>query len=161
MTLPTTEQRARPSSPAEEPLGAGLRYDYADAVEVNLREGDNRTAERMVRTGLEQGPAVLGRVLLFVHRHVLRFRLGPVASPKHVVGWQIVMNEPDVLYLRAEGSLFEGVLVARRTDENVARLTTFVAYQRPLARIVWAIVGPVHRRVAPHLMERAALTRAE
>jgi hypothetical protein len=123
---------------------------------VDLREGDNRTAERVVRTGLEQGPAVLGRVFLFVHRHVLRFRLGPPLSPKHVVGWQIVTNEPDVLHLRAEGSLLNGVMVARRTDENVARLTTFVTYQRPLARIVWAIVGPVHRKAAPYLMERAA-----
>jgi len=160
MTLSTTDQRARRTSPADEPLGAELRYDYADAFEVNLREGDSRTAERVVRTGLEHASPALGRVVLTVHRHVLRFRLGPVTSPKHIVGWQITTNEPDVLCLKAEGSLLDGMMVARRTD-NVARLTTLVTYQRPLARIVWAVVGPVHRKIAPHLMERAALTPAE
>ena len=156
MTLSTTDQRARRTSPADEPLGAELRYDYADAFEVNLREGDSRTAERVVRTGLEHASPALGRVVLAVHRHVLRFRLGPVSSPKHVVGWQIATNEPEVLCLKAEGSLINGVMVARRTGDNVARLTTFVTYQRPRARIVWAIVGPVHRKMAPNLMERAA-----
>jgi hypothetical protein len=72
------------------------------------------------------------------------------------VGWQITTNEPDVVRLEAEGPLINGVMVARRTDENVARLTTFVAYQHPLARYVWVVVGPLHRRVAPYLMQRAA-----
>ena len=157
MTLPMTDQaKARRASATEEPLGVALRYDYADAFEVSLRDGDNRTAELVVRSGLEHAPAVLGRVVVFAHRHVLRFRLGSVLSPKHVVGWQITTNEPDVVRLEAEGPLINGVMVARRTDENVARLTTFVAYQHPLARYVWVVVGPLHRRVAPYLMQRAA-----
>jgi hypothetical protein len=160
MTLPTTDQpSAWRSSPVAEPLGAALRYDYADSFEVAIRESDARTAERVVRTGLEHAPAIVGWVVVFTHRHVLRFRLGPASSPKHIVGWQITTNEPDVLCLKAEGSLVDGMMVARRTEDNVARLTTFLSYQRPLARFVWAIVGPVHRRVAPYLMERAASSR--
>ena len=162
MTLPTTDRhRARRTSPAGEPLGAGLRYDYADAFEVELGQGDDRTAEQVVRSGLGHAPRAMGKVFLLAHQYVLRFRLGPVSSPKHVVGWQIVTNEPDVLVLRAEGPLMDGMMVARRGRENTARLATFVVYQRRLARIVWAIVGPVHRRVAPYLMERAAIRPAE
>lgn len=162
MTPSTTDRhRARRSSPAAEPLGAGFRFDYADAYEVALGVGDDRTAEQVVRTGLGHAPHALGAAVLLAHRHVLRFRLGPVTSPKHVVGWQIATNEPDVLVLKAEGPLMHGVMVARRGRDSTARLTTYVSYQRPLARLVWAIMGSVHRRAAPYLLERAAIRPAE
>jgi len=36
-------------------------------------------------------------------------------------------------------------------------LTTSLRYRRPvLARVVWICVGPLHRRIAPYLLERAA-----
>jgi hypothetical protein len=50
-----------------------------------------------------------------------------------------------------------GIIVAQRVDPTSARLTTFGCYTRPLpGRLIWAVAGPLHRRIAPYLMERAA-----
>ena len=158
MTLPMTDRpRVRRTSPADEPLGAALRYDYADAFEVTLPEGDRRSAEQILRAGLQGAPSALRSTILVVHRHVLRFQLGPVTSSDHVLGWQITMSEPDVARLETSGPLTDAALVARRIGERTARLTTFVVFRRPtLARLVFPFVAPVHRRVAAYLMQRAA-----
>ncbi|WNG90812.1 hypothetical protein [Mycobacterium sp. ITM-2016-00318] len=75
------------------------------------------------------------------------------------MGWKIVDADHDSIRLGAEGPLIEGVLVARRT-RSAAALETSVTYRRPLvARLVWAAVGPVHRRVGPYLLRRATASR--
>jgi hypothetical protein len=163
MKLQSTEHqfpRVRRTSVVEEVAGQS-RYDYADAFEATLRRGDHRTAEQVIRDGLEHAPPRLRATIVIVHRHVLRFRLGPISSPNHVVGWRVVTSEPDVVRLETTGPLIAATLVGRRVGTTTARLTTFVRYQRPLARIVWAVVGPLHRRVAPYLMARAAARPAE
>jgi hypothetical protein len=152
-------QRARRCS-VEEPPAGHSRYDYTDAFEVTLPEGDSRSAEQLIRDGLEHAPSALRSVVLVVHRRVLRLRLGVSSSPNHIVAWQITASEPDMVRLEAAGTLIAGALVGRRIGGRTARLTTFVSYQSPLARLVWPMVAPLHRRVAPYLMERAA-RRAE
>jgi hypothetical protein len=34
-------------------------------------------------------------------------------------------------------------------------VTTNLHYVRPIARLLWAVVGPIHRRVLPYLLKRA------
>jgi hypothetical protein len=46
--------------------------------------------------------------------------------------------------------------VGRRADASSTRLTTLLVFRRPAARVVWALVGPLHRRIAPYLLARAA-----
>jgi hypothetical protein len=142
---------------ADEPLLGGDRYDYADAFEARVADPDNRSAEDWVRSGLEQAPWVIRRGVVVVHRFVIGFRLAPRSSPDHVLGWRIVTSRPDLVQLEAVSPLVRGVIVARRPDETSAVLTTFLFRTQPvLARLVWAIVGPVHRRAAPYLLRRAA-----
>jgi hypothetical protein len=152
MKLPNAEdgttQRARRCS-VEEPPEGHAHYDYADAFEVTLADGDPRSAEQVVRDGLARAPSALRSVILIAHRRVLRLNVGPDF-------WPIVASDPDMVRLEAAGLLIAGALVARRIGGRTARLTTFVTYQGPFARIVWPIVAPLHRRVAPYLMERAA-----
>ena len=137
-----------------EPLIGG--YDYADAFEVDLAGGDTRPAGQVFQAGLVGAPRVLRRTVLIAHRYLLRFRLGPASGGDDVFGWQILTREPDVIRLQAAGPLMRGVLVARRIGPTRAALTTSLYYERPrLARIIWAIVGPLHRRIAPYLLERA------
>ena len=93
-----------------------------------------------------------------VHRHILGFRLGPASSPEHVLGWQIVTRESDAITLETSGPLMRGVLVARRTPAAAA-LNTFVYYRRPSTRVIWTCISPLHRAVAPYLMNRAASAR--
>jgi hypothetical protein len=160
MTLPDTEAGHTRRCEVVDPLTRQSPFDYADAFEVTLRDGDGRTAEEIFRAGMQSTPSRLGGLVLLAHRHVLGFRLGPPESPNHIVGWQITRSEHDLLQLRADGPLFTGTMVARRVDERTARLTTSLVYRQPHARIVWAIVGPVHRGLAPRLLRHAALRSA-
>jgi hypothetical protein len=132
------------------------RCDYADAFEVALPSADGRSAEELVRAGLQNVPRWLGATVLFAHRHVLRFDLAPLAAPNHLLGWEIAERASDRITLRATGPLLDGVLVAKRIPPSTAVLETFVSYRRPVARMVWAAVAPIHRAVVPVLLRRAA-----
>ena len=102
------------------------------------------------------GDAAGGGIVLWIHRHVLRFRLGPPSSADHVIGWPIVRSDPDEIVLTTSGPLMRGELTLRRLDGRRATLTTRLHYRHKIAaRTVWVMVGPLHRVVAPRLMERA------
>ncbi|ETB26582.1 hypothetical protein O977_23405, partial [Mycobacterium avium subsp. paratuberculosis 10-5975] len=64
----------------------------------------------------------------------------------------------DEVVLAARGPLMDARLTLRREDGRRAVLTTRLHYRHKLAaRAVWALVGPLHRIVAPRLMRRAAV----
>jgi hypothetical protein len=152
--VPVVRRRA---VPAEEPLIGTDRYDYADTFEVRMPEPDARSAEEVARAALEQAPRAVRWIIHSVHRYVVRFRLGPSSSRTHVIGWKIVSSQPEAIVLETASPLVRAVIVARRTDPTVAVATTYLFFARPTAaRIVWAVVGPLHRRIAPYLLERAA-----
>jgi hypothetical protein len=95
-----------------------------------------------------------------IHTMVLRFRLGPLASGDHIFGWRVMASDSEVLHLEAEGPLMRGIIVGRRAHPSTVVFTTFVVYmQRLPARIIWALVGPLHRLTVPYVLELAA--RAE
>jgi hypothetical protein len=130
--------------------------DYTDVFEVPIHHGDARTAEQTFRDALGREPGALGGVVLWVHRHVLRFRLGAPSDGDHVIGWRIVRSDPDEIVLQTAGPLMLGELTLRRRGGR-ATLVTRLHYRRKLAaRTVWAMVGPLHRALAPRLMQRAA-----
>ena len=138
-----------------EPLTAGDRPDYADAYRIRLAQPDPRSAEQWIRDALERSTAVRW-IVLVVHRHVLRFRLGPL-DDDHVIGWSILTSVHDEVRLQATSSLFRGEIHGRRDDPRTATITTSLHYGRPvLSRLIWACVGPLHRRIAPFLLGRAA-----
>jgi hypothetical protein len=131
--------------------------DYADAFELTIPEPDDRPVEQWMRAGLEGAPAAVRTLIVLVHRHVLRLKLGRPADRSRVLGWRIAEAGDDVVRLRASGTLADAVIIGRRIDAPGIRLTTALSYRRPaLASVVWAVVGPLHRRIAPLLLERAA-----
>jgi hypothetical protein len=137
----------------------GGHYDYADSFEVDVPEADARTPEQAFRAALARGPSVARYVPVVpvVHQHILRFRLGPLDSADHLFGWQVVTSTPTVLRLEAAGPLLRGTIVGRKTDSSTLAFTTFVDYVRPVpARVIWTLVSPLHRLIAPHLLEWAA-----
>lgn len=144
--------------PVDEPLLGDDRYDYADAFEIDAREADPRSAEEFARYALEQASAPMRWVIRFVHTRLLLLRLAPLGSPDHVLGWEVTRSEPDVVQLEARSPLLgRGVIVGRRVSPTSTRITTFVVFARPVVRrVVWTMVGPLHRTVAPYLLERAA-----
>ena len=131
--------------------------DYADAFELPMSETDHRTAEQWLRAGLEQAPAAVRTLIVLVHRHVLRLELGRPTDRSRVLGWRIAEADDDVVRLEAAGTLAYAVIIGRRIDAPGIRLTTALSYRRPaLARVVWTVIGSLHRRIAPLLLERAA-----
>ncbi|WAJ45889.1 DUF2867 domain-containing protein [Mycobacterium sp. Aquia_216] len=142
---------------AEGTLTGETAADYTDVFEVPLLNGDARGAEQMFRDALGSAAGAGGGLVLWIHRHVLRFRLGPYSSPDHVIGWPIVHSDHDEIVLTTSGPLMRGELTLRRQDGRRATLTTRVHYGRKIAaRMVWTVVGPLHRVVAPRLVQRAA-----
>ena len=141
---------------AEEPLIGSDRYDYADAFEIRMPEPDTRTAEELGRFALEKAPWAIRWTIWIAHRYLLRFRLGPRSSPEHILGWRILASEPGLIHLEAVSPLLRGVIVGRKPDPTCSVITTYVFYKRPVARFLMRIAGPLHRRIAPYLMERAA-----
>jgi hypothetical protein len=141
-----------------EPLIGDDSYDYADAFEVRVPASDGRSSEEFARFALEEAPWTVRETVWLVHRYLLRLQLGPRSSPEHVLGWPVLVSEPDVVQLRAESPLLgRGVIVGRRLGPTRAVVTTYLFFTRPaLARPLWRLVGPLHRRVAAGLMTRAA-----
>lgn len=130
--------------------------DYVDVFEVPITAGDARTAEQAFRDGVGDKPGARGKLVRWVHRHILRLRLGTARSPDHIIGWPIIRSEPDELVLATDGPLMRGELTLRQ-DGGRAVLTTRLHYRhRTAARAVWALIGPLHRVVAPRLMARSA-----
>ncbi len=135
---------------------AATGVDYTDVFEVPMAQGDSRTAEQAFRDAVGNHPGSGGKLVVWIHRHVLRFRLGPYSSPQHIIGWPITRSDRDVLVLTTGGPLMRGELTLRRRDGRVA-LTTRVQYAHKFAaRAVWAVIGPLHRDVAPQLVKRIA-----
>jgi hypothetical protein len=70
----------------------------------------------------------------------------------------VVTSTPEVLRLEAAGPLLRGMIVGRKTDSSTLAFTTFLEYVRPApARVIWTLVGPLHRLIAPRLLERGAI----
>jgi len=131
--------------------------DYVDVFEVPIRSVDSRTAEQALRDAVGQTPEALGAAVLWIHRHILGFRLGPVSSPEHVIGWSIIRSDTDRIVLAANGPLMHGESDLRRQDGRRAVLTTRVHYRHKFAaRAVWRVIGPLHRAIAPRLLRDVA-----
>jgi len=149
--------KARQVEVTERPLRGDERYDYADAFEIRAAAPSPLSAEGFARLALEASPRPIRWGLYTLLRHVIRLRLAPRSSADHVLGWPVTVSEHDVVQLEAESALIRGIIVGRRVDETLARVTTFVVYKRPLAaRAMWTVASPLHRLVARRLMERAA-----
>ena len=136
-------------------------YDYADTFELRLSQPDTHSAEEWVRAALEQSaPAVRG-VIRFVHGRVAGFALSD--EPDSILGWRTVSSTRDVLHIATSGPALRADIVARRASDTTATVSTFLFYKRPRTRLLWLVIGPLHRRVAPYLLLRAAahLTRAD
>lgn len=134
-------------------------YDYADCFELRLAQPDGHTAEQWVRAALEQAAPSVRALVRFVHGRVAKFSLS--TDPRNVLGWETVSMTPDAFHIETRGPALRADIVARRTCGTTATVTTFLFYERRSTRLLWLVIGPLHRRVAPYLLRRAAahLTR--
>lgn len=128
---------------------------YAYACEISASPLDERTAEAWLRAMFEESPASLRRFVVAGWILVLRLRLGPRRSPDHVLGWKVLSTTPDVAVIGVQGATLSAHHVMRIDGTTVVHVT-FVRYDRPAGRILWAASAPIHVRVIPFLMNHAA-----
>jgi hypothetical protein len=157
----TSELSAQRVDPGVQTPDGVDRFDYADAFEIRLPTPDERTAEEWMRSALDEAPGPVHGTIRVAHRFVLGFHLEPRSAPGNLMGWPVVSSVPDLIHLRATSPLMRGDLVVRRDGPMGTTLVTYLSFNRPRAgRLIWMAVGPVHRRIAPYLLERAAAGKA-
>lgn len=126
----------------------GHRYDYADSFEVQLPEPEVQPPENWVRAGMNDSSAVV---------EWISDRLGMSERSGHAAGrvddGRVIRSTNDVVEIEWSVPLMRVIVVGRRIEPSGRRLTSFLYYQRPaLARLVWAVVGIGHRRMARRLI---------
>jgi hypothetical protein len=130
-------------------------YSYATSFQVTGIGQSGRSPERWARAAFEEAPQAMRWFVLCGWVHVLRFRLGSRQSSAHVLGWRIVSDSTDRMVLEVHSPLATAKKVVRVEPSSVT-MTTFVHYERPLGRAIWASVMPVHHRTEPYLLGHAA-----
>lgn len=146
--------RVRRVAVAPEPLVDRAGLDYADAFELRLDAPDDHSAEQWMRAALEQSHPAVRRLIRLVHGRIARFSLS--TDPDSLLGWRTLSSTPDALHVMTSGPMLRAEIVARRTSATTATVTTFLFYERRSTGVLWLVIGPLHRRVAPYLLRRAA-----
>lgn len=126
---------------------------YEDTFHVAT--GGPRSPEEWARAAFEGAPPPVRLFLLFGWRAVLGLRLGPRPSAEHVLGWRITNSGSETIHLTSRSPLMAAQLVMRVEGPGVT-LSTHVSFEGRGGRPVWALVGPIHRRLIPYLLGRAA-----
>lgn len=129
-------------------------HDFACAYEVVIDPTDGRSSEEWARAAWEGAPTPLRWFMLAGWRFVLGLHLGPRSSPDHVLGWQIVERDPDRTVCQLRSGFLSALNTFRRADGRLV-WSTFVTYDRPVARIIWPPASVMHR-----ILVRVALRRA-
>jgi hypothetical protein len=147
--------RARRIPVTADPRDLDGPVDYVDGATVEVPVGDGRSPEQWFRSVFEGAPAALRAVMNVGWRFGLLLRLAPRTSPAHILGWRIVSSAPEVARVEAESVLLHSRLVLRLSDGAVV-MTSNIRFRRASGRAVWLLAGPVHRRIVPYLLGRAA-----
>jgi hypothetical protein len=129
--------------------------DYEEMFVAQAKDAKRFSAERWARSAIEGTPVMRRQAPRLWH--ALRLRMGPRPSPDHVNGWKIAANEDDWIRLEAASS-YASIHVIVRVEADEVQEAMFISYDRAIARPIWAIVGPFHRRAMPSLLRYAVKT---
>jgi hypothetical protein len=132
------------------------RPDYGSVVELVAPDGPAESARWWARAVFEGAPAPVRWFLRVGWSLVLRLAIGPPAAAGHVLGWSIEHDAPDLIILAARGKLVTAHNLVLLAGDRV-RWVTFVRFEHPVARAVWAVAAPVHHQTIPRLLRRAAI----
>ena len=128
------------------------RVDYVDACTASVPNAAGRSAEEWARVVLEQTSLGQRAPVLWT---ALGLRLGPRPSPGHIQGWRIAGRGDD--WIRAEtSSWYASAQAVCRVDDAHVSVALFLRYDRPVAAAIWFLVGPLHRRGLPVMVQQAA-----
>lgn len=131
------------------------RIDYESAFSVAADPADGRSAEQWARA-MYESPPTAERLIVWYGWKALTAQLGPYPSNDHVLGYRIEANERDLICFSVQWALGLACDLVLYLAPSTAVLATFVKLKRPAARIVWPMAVPVHERIVPRWLSRAA-----
>jgi hypothetical protein len=131
------------------------RVDYMDAFRVDLALDATVSGEEWAREMLEAAPAKTRRELRRGWP-LLGLKLESRGAEGSILGWRVRHSDAEFALLGAESRIGMPAELLFRPEPGGLLFATFVQQKNPLARIVWAAIGPHHRRVVPALLRRAA-----
>jgi hypothetical protein len=131
------------------------RVDYEDAFAVDVGPTHTRSAEQWVREILEGAPSNV-RLKLLSGWSAIGIKLRLPGSDRTVLGWDIRSSDPDCALLGADSRVgMPGELLLRREDNRLL-FATFVRYDNPIARALWASIEAAHVRTVRSILELAS-----
>jgi hypothetical protein len=152
----SASRRVRVTTPRSDSDAEPTGYDFACAYEIAVPSSDKRSSEEWARDIWEGAPAPLRWFMLAGWRFVLRLRLGPMHSPDHILGWRIVSRSADEIVCQLGSRFLDAHNSFRRVD-GMFVWSTFVGYERPMARVIWPVASPLHRLLVRISLRRAAV----
>ena len=135
--------------------GQPKAHDFSCAYEIAISPGDSRSSEQWGRAVWEGAPPLLRWFMLAGWRLVLGLRLGPRPSPDHILGWQIASRGVDDTVCELRSGFLTAYNVFRTTDGRFV-WSTFVTYDRSVARLIWLPVSLLHRFIVRVAIRLAA-----
>jgi hypothetical protein len=130
------------------------RVDYMDAFRVDLPGGPALSGEEWARETLE-GASSETRRSLRRGWPLIGLKLAPPGAEGSVLGWHLRHNEADYALLGLDSRIGMPAELLFRPEPDGLLFATLIAHRTPLTRILWAPIGPPHRRVVPALLRRA------
>lgn len=117
---------------------------FACAYATDVAAGDMRSSEQWARQLWEDAPRGLRWFMTMGWRWVLRLRLGPPHSSDHILGWSLTERRPEQAVCQAQSSFLTAYNTFVRRDDQFV-WSTYVFYDRPVARLIWPPVSLLHR----------------
>jgi hypothetical protein len=134
--------------------------DYEDGFLVAARAGARRSGEEWARATLEGAPEGLRRSLRRGWT-ALGLKLDRGDRDHSVLGWTLLHSDPHFALLGAESRIGMPAELLFKPEGDTLFFATFVQQRNPLAKALWAVIAPPHRRVVPYLLGRAASTASD
>lgn len=130
------------------------KADYEEMFVAKATDAKRWSAEQWARAAIEGAPGM--RVSAPRLWRVIGLRMGP-RSPKHINGWRIDAREDDWIRLEA-ASAYATIHVIVRVEPDEVQEAMFIRYDRAIGALIWAVVGPFHRRAMPAILRHAVKT---
>jgi hypothetical protein len=133
------------------------RIDYEDAFALEVAAARQRTPAQWARVSLGDAPPNIGTSLwsAFSALGVLPQARDRTAD-QVVSGWEFRRTTEEFALLGGDARIGLSAELLFHVRPQGVLWATFVQLKNPLARAAWAGLTPIHRRVVPQLLRRAA-----
>ncbi len=132
---------------------ADFAADYVDAFAI---EGPPRiTARSWADSSLHGSGAAGGLFRTVVWHGLLRFDLADADEAGTAFGWRVSTEQDCVVVMDVDGPLAAGRMIFVVRGDTTT-WTTMLRFHRRTGRVLWAILGPGHRALAPSCLDQAA-----